>query len=361
MTIFKKYILKQVLYTTFLVTSVLLIAIWLTQSLRFIDYVMNRGLPIILFFKLSYYLLPGLLSKILPVSFFISIISTLSKLQADSELISMRTLGLSNINLMTPILMIAGIVLIFLYFLNLHLQPVSIKYFKDLQNEIKSSLTGRWIQPGVFNNFSNITFYTKSKTQAGDMKGVLIYDNRSKTPITITAELGQIIEKPSGLKFILLNGSQQVLGKNENKPSIVTFEQYSIEVNNSKVIKRSRRPNEFSITELLYSNDDKLSPKRKRLIKIEFHERILLPFTLFPLSLLAGSTFLCGEFRRKNRRKNIILSFCIMFIFKLVIIAMLNNASNDNSMIEYSYYIFVIFIIFYIHKLFIHPRANTKL
>ncbi len=359
MVIFRKYILTQILYVTFLVTSVLLVTIWLTQSLRFLDHVMSKGLSLGLFFKLSYYLLPGILSKILPISFFISILSVFGKLQSDSELISMRTLGLSNVNLISPVMIIACAILMFLYFLNLYLQPLSIKKFKDLQNEIRNNLTGRWIQPGVFNNFSNVTFYTKSKTQAGDMRGILIYDNRSTTPVTITAELGQIIENPLGLKFILFNGSQQIKTNNNDKLSIITFEQYSIEVNNSKILRRDRRPNEFSMAELLYTPDEHLSQKNQKLIKVEFHERVLLPITVFPLSLLAGSTFLLGEFRKKKRIKKILLSLSTMFLFKLVIISMLNNASTSNCFIDVCYCFILIFSAFYVYKLFFHKNIKV--
>ena len=41
-----KYVLRQVGGVMFFVTLCLTLAIWLTQSLRFVDLIVNRGLPL---------------------------------------------------------------------------------------------------------------------------------------------------------------------------------------------------------------------------------------------------------------------------------------------------------------------------
>src|SRR5690349_17032433 len=60
---------------------------WLTQSLQFIDYIVNRGLNIGTFLYLSTLILPSILWVIIPVALFISVLFAFHKLAAESELV----------------------------------------------------------------------------------------------------------------------------------------------------------------------------------------------------------------------------------------------------------------------------------
>ena len=52
------YIFRQLGWGTVLVALVLTLIVWLTQSLRFVDMIVNRGLPGSTFFYLTLLLLP---------------------------------------------------------------------------------------------------------------------------------------------------------------------------------------------------------------------------------------------------------------------------------------------------------------
>ena len=67
---------------SFLLTSV----IWLSQSLRLLDLVINRGQSAPTFVYLTLLILPGLLVIILPLAYFFGTLYGLHKLNADSEL-----------------------------------------------------------------------------------------------------------------------------------------------------------------------------------------------------------------------------------------------------------------------------------
>ena len=56
-----RYMLKQVIGLTVFVTVALCFAIWLTQSLRLIDLIINRGLPLSLFLYMATLLLLSLI------------------------------------------------------------------------------------------------------------------------------------------------------------------------------------------------------------------------------------------------------------------------------------------------------------
>ena len=62
------YILRQLIGVTVFVTLGLTSAIWLTQSLRLIDYIVNRGLEAATFLTFIGLLLPSFLGIVLPIS-----------------------------------------------------------------------------------------------------------------------------------------------------------------------------------------------------------------------------------------------------------------------------------------------------
>lgn len=338
MTLLKRYIFKQTFLLTLLIAASLAGAVWLTQSLRLLDYVMVHGLSLFMFFKLTSFLLPSLISTILPLSFLGALLFVFTKFYTERELIVMRTVGLSNFQIVSPLLMVALCILSFLYTINFYVQPFANKNFKDLRQQIRHNLTGRWIQPGTFTNFQGITFYAKAKTRGGDIKGVFVYDARdAKETITITAQLGKILETPEGLQFLLFHGTRQALNHKTNKPTLLNFEQYSLTVKNpSPQIPRSLKANELSIDELLHP-DPSMSHKQITQIKVEMHERFLLPLIVFPFGVIASTGFLCGDYNRRARIKRILKVCFICLSLQLSLIALLNLSDKYPFFIEGSY------------------------
>src|SRR5471032_1469710 len=66
-TRFDIYIFRQVLLALVVATGGLTALIWLTQSLRFIDLVVNRGLSLLVFLQLTSLLIPSFIAVILPI------------------------------------------------------------------------------------------------------------------------------------------------------------------------------------------------------------------------------------------------------------------------------------------------------
>ena len=66
-----RYILRQLLGGLLAVTCGLAALVWLTQSLRFIELVLDRGLSLAVFIQLTGLMLPGFFAVILPITTFI--------------------------------------------------------------------------------------------------------------------------------------------------------------------------------------------------------------------------------------------------------------------------------------------------
>lgn len=69
--------------------------LWLTQSLRFVELVTNKGLPLSLFIKMTSCLMPRLFSLLSPISVFVAVLFVYNRMLSDRELVVMQSAGIS--------------------------------------------------------------------------------------------------------------------------------------------------------------------------------------------------------------------------------------------------------------------------
>ena len=97
-----RYIFRQLLFALIAVTSGLTALIWLTQSLRFVELVVNHGLSFGVFLRLTGLLIPSFVAVILPITTFVVVQFVYQRLAGDRELTVMRAAGLSPFALARP-------------------------------------------------------------------------------------------------------------------------------------------------------------------------------------------------------------------------------------------------------------------
>ena len=90
------YIFRQVAVSTLFIVITLTAVIWLTQAMRFIRFILNKGLSLDVFFYITSLLLPSFLLITLPVSLFFAALFTLNKMTNDRELVVLRSSGMSH-------------------------------------------------------------------------------------------------------------------------------------------------------------------------------------------------------------------------------------------------------------------------
>src|SRR5579872_7139645 len=177
-----RYMLRQTFIVMLFVTVAFTAAIWLLQSLRLIDLIVNRGLSIGLFFYLAVLILPRFLDVILPIAVFVAVLFIYAKLITESELIVMRSAGLSSAALARPAILVGLIGVTALYSLSLYFVPASNRAFKDLQFEIRNRFASVLLQEGIFNTVSdNLMVYVAERDANGELVGLLIHDTRVPT------------------------------------------------------------------------------------------------------------------------------------------------------------------------------------
>src|SRR3954470_13939189 len=169
------YIFRQVLLALVVATGGLTALVWLTQSLRFVDLVVNRGLSFAVFLRLTSLLIPSFIAVILPITTYVVIQFIYQRLAGDREVTVMRAAGLSPIALARPALALALVATGVGYGLSLWAVPASLSDFRQYQWEIRYKLAAFLLQDGVFTPVSEkLTVYVRSRDQDGALHGILV-------------------------------------------------------------------------------------------------------------------------------------------------------------------------------------------
>lgn len=143
------YIIRQMAVAAAMTVAGLTLAIWLSQSLRLLDVIVNRGLSIGLALKFLVLLLPGLIALLLPVAVFIAVLFVYQRLNADSEMVIMRSAGISNQALAQPALIFGLAMSVIGYGLTLYGIPGSMRDYHDIQEQVANNLASVLIEAGV--------------------------------------------------------------------------------------------------------------------------------------------------------------------------------------------------------------------
>jgi lipopolysaccharide export system permease protein len=338
-----RYIMRQLAFSLLAVSVGLAALVWLTQSLRFIELVLDRGLSIWVFLELTGLLLPGFFGLILPITTFVVTLFTYVRLAADRELVVMRAAGLSNWQLTRPAIAVASGAMALCYALNLWITPAAQRSFRDWQFEIRNQMAGLLLQEGVFSSLgAELTVYARDRDSSGHLSGLLIHDTREAgAPVTIIAEHGRITVTPEGPRVTLLNGQRQQVDMAQNpdgtrtpRLNVLTFQENSLDLARATRSEgvRHRNAQERTLEELL-NPEEGVSIRDQRRFRAEAHQRLSSPLTAVGLALFALSVALTGQFRRFGGGLRL-FGGCMAMVGLLAIgLAIGNSAARQNALV----------------------------
>jgi len=327
-----QYILKQLTIGMLLVTVGLSILLWLSQSLRFIDMIVNKGLSVAVFLKLTMLLLPGFLMIVLPIAIFAVTLFTYNKLITDRELVVMRAAGMSQWQLSTPAFILAGVVCVLSYGLTMWGAPASVQKFRELQWGIRNDASHLVLKEGEFTEVTeNVVVFVGAREADNILSGILISDNRNPDrAVTIMAEKGALVTGTEVPRLHLINGNRQEYLPNKKDFSILYFDSYTAEFGDKQKTQeiRFRDARERSTLELFTIQPSDLYQDRDiRRFRAAGVQRIILPLQVIGMILLALHGLLGGGFNRRGQSGRIVMTICLMVAFQAASLG-INNLAN---------------------------------
>jgi lipopolysaccharide export system permease protein len=319
MTLFGRYMFRQVTNAFVLILLTLTIVVWLATALKELSLITSQGQGILLFFQMTLLSLPSLMALIAPNAMLMAALYTLDRMNGDSELIVMTASGAPVWRIAAPLLLLASLVSIAILLANLFVTPASMRALRTFITQVRADLISQVLQPGRFSSpESGLTFHIRDRSLNGDLLGLLVHDERDpKQVMSYLAERGRIITNDEGSYLVMFEGYvHRYNGEDKDKNvQIIAFDQNMLDISEfspKDTTDKDLRPREKYISDLISPDMNNAATRRNYgQIRSELHDRLTTP--LYPLAFAFVAIALLGHARttRESRWVQILTAFGI--------------------------------------------------
>lgn len=305
-----------------------------TQSFRMLSFVIDNSSSLLVFAQLMGLMVPTFLPVILPISFGVAVLFIYHKFAVDSELVVMRSAGLSPMHLAKPAIILAMVLVFLGGLLTVWATPAANRALVSLQYSVRDEFSALMIQPGVFNDVATgLTLFAQRRDGAGRLENLLVHDVRNPSkPITIMAKNGQFTISSGKPQIVVFSGRRQEVDVATGRLQQLDFDRYVLDLNVLKSKKTDRQPNprEVSISTLLkaqYSDD--ISQKRMGRIRAELHQRLASPFLALTFALIGVTVILIGDFNRRGMTKRVITATIFIVVVQAAMLGLVSQVARS--------------------------------
>ena len=152
------------------------------------------------------YIQPELMLLTLPMAFLLSVLYVYGRMNADNELVILKSSGMPFRQAAVPVFIIGVMAAALGFFVSFYLGPAG---RKEVRLSISDTLRERApyaIEPGVFNTFIKDTVIYAGGSKDGNLSNVFIYDDRNhKRPVVIYARNASMKLADGGSSSIFFN------------------------------------------------------------------------------------------------------------------------------------------------------------
>ena len=321
--------IKEILKTFIVILFGLSAIAWTVRAVNFLDLIVENGYSISTYFQYSFLNLTAIMTKLIPLSFLLSLMIFLMKQIQDNELIILWTSGVKKLKIVNLFFLISIFILIFYLIFSTVITPLALNKSRSLLNKegFNSFLPTIRIQQ-FSDSFKGFTFIVEEKFQS-EIKNVFMFDksnalknltsNETETSsTTIIAKEGVVGEK----KMILFDGNIISTSKDNKKNNIVKFEQINIDLKNLKtgIIKQVKLQETSSgdlircITEFSKTIINCKENAKDEIITV-LNRRFLLPFYIPIIALICSCLLI-----RTQSKKNILVNKYSIFFYSFLIL-----------------------------------------
>lgn len=326
-----RYILTEILGPLglgFLVYTFILLMRFLFQSAEMI---IRRGLPVSIVGELLLVTLPNIVVLTLPMSLLFGILIAVGRLSSDSELIAMRSSGLSLLTLYRPILFLSALFALLNTWLMVYALPWGNHSLQQLRLAITTQSISQQVQPRVFYEEweGKVLYVFESPPGEDRWKGVFLAESIPATEdneITI-ADWGEVRVEPDGERVVLrlynavrhkvdLNAPDRYEISRHRRLDLILEEQFTSE--QKAKISVSKGIRELTLGELQkLKNDPTATDEQQNLARVEIHKKFSIPaaclvFGLFALPLGINN-------RRGGKASGFALSIGVIVVYYILL------------------------------------------
>ncbi len=314
---------------------------WTVRAVNFLDLIVENGHSIKTYLLFSLLNVTGIITKLIPLSFLLSLVLSILKFERQNEFIILWTTGVNKIQLVKLFFFVSILAVFFQILFSTFITPASLNKSREIIRSSDFGSLSSVIKTNDFSDsFKDLTMYIGNKNSNNEMSNIFIRDegsflkglvagNEKTINTTIIAKTGLIDNK----KLILIDGLIQTQDKN-GKLNNVSFKKTQINVDELKprsiVAPKLQETTTFELASCVGSagSIDKyaMRPKSKNLNFIEFcseeviatmSRRIGMPFYIPLVSLVC-----CFLLIKKRQRKFKFLRNYSYFAFGFIILVL---------------------------------------
>jgi len=353
-TIISRYLLSNLIVFFFAITFIIALLVFGNQFVLTVQDSVEFGIDLKVLMPLVGFNMLRDISKILPLSLFLSIIITISQLYKNSEAVVMNSIGLGDKNFMNLIKPIVFFTFIIMFYLTIFAVPWAKQQISYGEDETVNASEFSFITEGEFKTFKNgeLIFYA-SESKINDIVGeqnmeeIFIYalDNDIPTIVLASEAIKYTDAKSNSIYLRLKNGTRyEGLPGNENI-NILDFENYDLVIvsgDDQKSISSFSETEEKNTIDLLREGGLKANA--------EIQWRISQPISVLILSIFG--VFLGKSSPRTGKGINLIIGMVVFMLYNNTLLVAKSAIENGQlnpiiGMLGIHLLLLLILIIFY--------------
>jgi lipopolysaccharide export system permease protein len=316
-TIISRYLLRSLALFFLAITFVIGLLVFGNQFVLTVQESVEHGIPFAELMPLVGFNMLRDIPIILTLSFFLSIIITISQFYKNSEAVVMNSIGLGDKNFINIIQPIVIFLFLIVFFLSIFAVPWAKQHKSLAEDETINASEFSFISEGKFESFKDgeIVFYASDSSKldsAGEqnMEEIFIYSSDNENPIIVFAsEATKYIDIKTKSTYLRLKDGVRYEGlPSNNNIKILDFEAYDLEIVSGEVIKSISN---FSKIEEKNSVD--LLVEGGLLANAEMQWRFSQPISILILSVFG--VFLGKSSPRSGKGVNLIIGLVVFMLY----------------------------------------------
>ncbi|MFA7230203.1 MAG: LptF/LptG family permease, partial [Victivallaceae bacterium] len=289
MKILNLYVTRGFLLTFFMAIGILTFGMVGARLVKIFDYI-SQGVPVSNFFLFTLYIMPIVLSFTVPWAIMVAVMLVFGRLSADSEITAMRACGISIMQIISPIMIIAFLMMLFCLYLQVEVGPPFLGKSRSLMETTMINQPLAIFEPGRPISYENNIIYIDDKVGEDEIRDVQIFamDGKDSVAQDITAAKGKmVVDKEKKLLKVVLFDCM-IIDKKSKPETRVFNKRVEFTINYGKELNRLRigQRSKFMTMKELFGRI-KIEKKLNRNtcdLEVELNQRIA--FALSPIAFL---------------------------------------------------------------------------
>lgn len=332
--IFKKFNKDIFLFFITYISSFALI-VWIVQAVNYLDLIYADGHGLRIYFLYTFFLLPKVIGKLLPLIFIISLFYMYLKYEEQNQLLIYWSIGISKQSFMKNIFNISLIFFCGQLILTIFIIPFSSDKGRSFFKESRQDLFLSIIKEKTFiDSVKNLTIFVDNKDD-NQLNNVIIKETISKNSSQIIIAQHGIIES-AGVNNTLKLFNGKIIDTNNVDQKIISFSTFRINLDrfNSNTITNQKTQEMDSlklfkcVLKIVNFKKNNLQPSPENIIFFngcsseieksiaeEFAERFFKPFYILLIGAVSALTLFVNKLSKSYTRSNLFYFFlCVAII-----------------------------------------------